>query len=73
MEFNTSNWEQDSLVLTQKGYRVLKSALSKGQEDWIRRTLTVKPETPEKYDMGKTSFPYFMNRSFIFIYLVTGH
>jgi superfamily II DNA or RNA helicase len=67
-DFNTKSWDNDALVLTQKGYRVLKSALSKPQEDWIRRTLTVKPETPEKYDMGKDEFPVFYE-SKLYLYL----
>jgi len=67
-EFNTSTWPDDALVLTQKGYRVLKSVLSKTQDDWIRRTLTVKPETLEKYDMGKDAFPVFYE-SKLYLYL----
>jgi len=62
-DFNTTSWESGARVLTLKGYRLLKSVLTKQQEYWIRKTLTVKPETPDKYDMGKDEFPVFYESS----------
>lgn len=51
-------------VLTTHGYAILKSALSKEQEAKIRKDLTVKPQTMQRYAAAEdTSFPVFLESS----------
>jgi hypothetical protein len=66
--FDTKSWPPGSKVLSQKGYRIPKSVLSKDQERWIRTELFVKPETIAKYDTGVGGFSvYFESDKFLYL------
>jgi superfamily II DNA or RNA helicase len=66
--FDTKSWAPGSRVLSQKGYRIPKSVLTKDQERWIRSELFVKPETIAKYDTGAGGFSvYFESDKFLYL------
>jgi superfamily II DNA or RNA helicase len=68
MTFECSNWVSGSRKLTQKGYSVLKSALTPEQDSWIRSELTVKPIAPPPFDKDLKSFPvYFESTERIYL------
>jgi superfamily II DNA or RNA helicase len=67
-DFDVSSWPKDSRVLSQRGYSVLKSVLTKEQDAWLRASLTVKPETLPKYDMGVEPFSvYFESKDRLYL------
>jgi superfamily II DNA or RNA helicase len=50
-------------ILTQKGYSIAKSVLTKQQDAWLRNELTVKPVAPPPYDKGLKAFPVYFESS----------
>jgi len=66
--FDTSKWPNGSRILTQRGYRINKSVLTKEQEVWLRTEMLVKPETIAKYDMGVEPFSiYFESDRYLYL------
>lgn len=66
--FDISKWPNGSRVLTQRGYRISKSALNKEQELWLRTEMLVKPETMAKYDIGIDPFSiYFESDRYLYL------
>ena len=51
-------------VLTSHGYAVLKSSLTKEKEDKIKKDLTVKPQTMQRFAAQEhNEFPVFQERA----------
>jgi len=66
--FDVSSWPKDSRIISQRGYSIPKSVLTKEQESWVRASLTVKPETLPKYDMGINPFSvYFESKERLYL------
>lgn len=59
ISFDLTKWETGSRMLTQKGYSITKSVLTPEQDNWIRKSLTVKPYAPPPYDKAIESFPVY--------------
>ena len=67
-DFNVSSWPQNSRIISQRGYSIPKIVLTKEQDLWLRNSLTVKPETLPKYDMGTNPFPvYFESKDKLYL------
>ena len=59
VSFDCSKWEKGSRILSQKGYSINKSVLTKEQDTWLRNTLMVKPYAPPPYDKAIEAFPVY--------------